>query len=253
MTSLLFWLIILADLPSPDILKAQDISTVSSKGNLIANIRLLIADDHPVFREGLSRLLEEESDLEVVAVAEDGQEAVSLAQERLPNVVILDVAMPKLNGIEASKQIKAACPNTAIIILSAYGYESYMLAAIGAGATAYLLKTKDLGELVDAIRVVHAGQIVLDPIAAYKLFSRLAYAIGNPTKAPHHLHSRELEVLRLGARGITNKQIATGLFISERTVQTHFVSIFKKLGVSSRTEAVIHALREGLITLDVLS
>ena len=228
-------------------------STVSSKGNLIAKIMLLIADDHPVFREGLSRLLEEESDLEVVAVAEDGQEAVSLAQERLPNVAILDVAMPKLNGIEASKQIKAACPNTAIIILSAYGYESYMLAAIEAGATAYLLKTEDLGELVDAIRVVHAGQIVLDPIAAYKLFSRLAYAIGNPTKAPHHLHCRELEVLRLGARGITNKQIAVGLFISERTVQTHFVSIFKKLGVSSRTEAVIHALREGLITLDVLS
>lgn len=228
-------------------------STASSKGNAIAKIRLLIADDHPVFREGLSRLLEEESDLEVVGVAEDGQEAVRLAQERLPNVVILDVAMPKLNGIEATKQIKAACPNTAIIALSAYGYESYMLAAIGAGATAYLLKTEDLGELVDAIRVVHAGQTVLDPIAAQKLFSRLAYATGNPTlKAPHQLHQRELEILRLGTRGISNKQIAAELFISERTVQTHFVNIFRKLEVSSRTEAILHALREGLITLDDL-
>lgn len=228
-------------------------STASSKGNAIAKIRLLIADDHPVFREGLSQLLEEESDLEVVAVAEDGQEAVSLAQECLPNVAILDVAMPKLNGIEATKQIKAACPNTAIIALSAYGYESYVLAAIGAGATAYLLKTEDLGELVDAIRVVHAGQTVLDPIAAHKLFSRLAYATGNLTpKAPHQLNQRELEILRLVARGITNKQIAAELIISERTVQTHCVNIFKKLGVSSRTEAVLHVFKEGLITLDDL-
>lgn len=224
-------------------------STASSKGNATTKIRLLIADDHPVFREGLSLLLEEESDLEVVAVAKDGQEAVSLARECLPDVVILDVAMPKLNGIEATKQIKAACPNTAILVLSAYGYESYMLAAIGAGATAYLLKTVDLVELVDAIRVVHDGQTVLDPIAADKLFCHLAYATGSP-RASHQLHERELEILRLAC--MSNKRIAAELVISERTVQTHFVNIFRKLGVSSRTEAVLHALREDLITLDDL-
>ncbi|MBA7700077.1 Transcriptional regulatory protein DegU [subsurface metagenome] len=224
-------------------------STTSSKGNAIAKIRLLIADDHPLFREGLRLLLKEESDLEVVAVAEDGQEAVSLAREHSPNVVILDVAMPKLNGVEATKQIKAACPNTAIIALSAYGYESYMLSAIAAGATAYLLKTEDLGELVDAIRVVHAGQTVLDPIAANKLFSHLT---GTSTPNGLHLHQRELEILRLGARGLRNKEIAAELTISERTVQTHFVNISRKLGVSSRIEAVLHTLREGLITLDDL-
>jgi len=228
-------------------------STASSKGNATAKIRLLIADAHPIFRQGLARLLKEESDLEVVAVAKDGQEAVSLAKEHLPNVVILDVAMPKLNGVEATKQIKAACPNTAIIALSAYGYESYMLAAIGAGATAYLLKTEDLGELVDAIRVVHAGQTVLDPIAADKLLSRLAYATGSPRpKATHQLQERELEILRLGARGMSNKQIAAELVISERTVQTHFANIFRKLEVSSRTEAVLHALREDFIMLNHL-
>ena len=226
-------------------------STASSKGNATAKIKLLIADDHPVFCEGLSLLLKEESDLEVVAVAKDGQEAVSLAKEHLPDVVILDVAMPKLNGVEATKQIKAACPNTAIVVLSAYGYESYILAAIGAGATAYLLKTEDLVELVDAIRVVHDGQTVLDPIAADKLFCHLAYATGSP-KASHQLHERELEILRLGARGMSNKQIAAELFISERTVQTHFANIFRKLGVSSRTEAVFYALRQDLITLNDL-
>jgi len=228
-------------------------STASSRGNATAKITVLVADDHPVFREGLKVLLEEESNLEVVDLAEDGQEAVSLAQRHSPNVVILDVVMPKLNGVEATKLIKAACPNTAIIILSAYGYESYVLPTIRAGADAYLLKTEDLGQLVDAIRVVHGGQKVFDPVVANKLFSQFAYAPSSPTpRAPHQLHQRELEVLRLGARGLSNKQIAAELGISERTVDTHCVNIYRKLGVNSRTEAVLHAVKEGLITLDDL-
>ena len=217
-------------------------------------IRVLIADDHPSFREGLLRLLEEEEDLEVVAQAGDGEEAVRLATELLPDVAIIDIAMPKLNGIEATRQTKAACPNTAILILSAYGYEPYVLSAIEAGAAGYLLKNVRVRELVAAIRALHAGETVLDAAAAKTVFGRLAYATGRVSArgALPELHQRELEVLKLAAKGMSNKEIANALVISVRTVQTHLVSIFAKLKVSSRTEAVLHALREGWLTLNDL-
>lgn len=215
-------------------------------------IKLLIADDHPPFREGLSKLLEEEPDMEVVAKPADGDEAVNLAKQLQPDVAILDVAMPKLNGIEAAKQIKAACPNTAILMISAYGYEPYLLASLQAGATGYLLKSSPLRELISAVRSVHSGQAVFDLKAVGKVLDRLAVNQSGEVVSGQRLQSRELQVLRLTAKGISNKEIGKELKISDRTVQTHLIRIFRKLGVSSRTEAVLRALREGWLTLDEL-
>jgi len=219
----------------------------------VGKIRILIADDHPLIRDGLTRLLEEEGDLEVVAQAGDGVEAVELASKFLPDVAIIDIVMPRINGIEATRQIKTACPATAILILSAYGYEPYILSAIEVGAAGYLLKNVRACELVAAIRALHAGETVLDPTAARKIFSRLAYNKGwRNSQAPLRLHQHEIEILRLVAKGMSNKEIARELAISARTVQTHLVNIFNKLEVESRTEVVLHTLKEGWLTLDDL-
>ena len=215
-------------------------------------IRVLIADAHPVFREGLCQLLEHEEDMECVAKPADGEEAVRLTMELLPDVAIIDIAMPKLNGIEAVKQIKAARPATAILIVSAFDYESYILASLRAGAAGYLLKSTPLHELTNAIRSVHAGEAVFDFRATSKILRRLADDKGEERRYLEELKPRELEVLRLAGKGISNKEIAGELVISERTVQTHLVNIFRKLGVGSRTEAVLHALKEGWLTLDDL-
>jgi DNA-binding NarL/FixJ family response regulator len=215
-------------------------------------IKVLVADKHPIFREGLCRLLEDENDLEAVGKAADGAEAVRLAKELLPDVAIIDVAMPGINGIEAATQIRATSPGTAILMMSAYGYESYMLASLRAGAAGYLLKNIPLRDLINAIRLVHAGEGVFDLKAASRILSRVAGDKGEEKRDLEGLRRRELEVLRLVAKGLGNKEIAAQLVISERTVQTHLVNIFRKLGVSSRTAAVFTALKEGWLTLDDL-
>jgi len=217
-----------------------------------AKITILLADDHPTFREGLRRLLGEETNLEVIATVGDGLEAVKAAKEVSPDVVIMDVAMPNLNGIEATKQIKAACPNTAVIVLSAYDYQAYVFSAMRVGAAAYLTKAVSFERLVGAIKAVHAGEIVLNGAAARKFFDRFGLEIdgATPKESSERLQQRELEVLRLAARGLRNKEIAGELEVRERTVQTHLFNIFRKLGVGSRTEAVLRALREGWITPD---
>ena len=215
-------------------------------------VRVLVADDHPVFREGLCRLLSDQEDLEIVGKTVDGEETVRLAKELVPDVIILDVAMPNLNGIEAAKQIKQACPSIAILIVSAYSYESYVLASLRAGAAGYLLKNAPLRDLVGAIRAVHAGEAVFDLKAASQLLTRLAAEKGQETTGTIDLQPREMEVLKLAAKGMSNRQIAHDLVVSERTVQTHLANIFRKMGVSSRTEAVIHALKEGWISIDNL-
>lgn len=215
-------------------------------------IKVMVADDHPAFREGLCRFLEDEKDLEVVAKPVDGAEAVDLAKELRPDVAILDIAMPNLNGVEAAKQIKNTCPNTAILMVSAYDYDSYILASLRAGAAGYLLKNTPINEMINAIRLVHVGEAVLDLKAVGKVLRYLAIEEDEERRDIEVLHHRELEILKQAAKGKSNKAIGEGLVISERTVQTHMVHIFQKLGVGSRTEAVLRALKEGWLTLDDL-
>jgi len=220
-------------------------------GERSRRIRILIADDHPAFRDGLCRLLEDESDIQVVARASDGEEAIRLVKEFSPEVAVIDVAMPKLNGIEATKQIKACCPGTQVLIVSAHNIEAYMLAALRSGAAGYLLKTSPLAEIVNAIRLVHSGGGVFDLKAGSRMMSRLASQKGEG-RSGETLHARELEVLKLVAKGMGNKEVAKNLVISERTVHTHLINIFRKLDVGSRTEAVLYALREGWLALEDL-
>jgi NarL family two-component system response regulator LiaR len=216
-------------------------------------IRILIADDHTLVREGTRERLEREEDFEVVGEAADGEEAVRLAQQLKPNVAIIDIAMPNLNGIEATKQIKTNQPTTSVLVLSAYDNDQYIYAVLEAGANGYLLKNVRGAQLVDAIRDVSAGEVVLDPHVARKVvqwFSSMSHGKSVVEGLPDHFSERELEVLRLAARGMSNKEIASELALSVRTVQSHLGNIFDKLGVSSRTEAVLRALKEGWISLD---
>ncbi|MBI4267684.1 MAG: response regulator transcription factor [Chloroflexi bacterium] len=215
-------------------------------------ISVLVADDHPTFQEGLCHFLEREKDIEVVARPADGEEAVRLAKELLPDVAILDVVMPRVNGMDAAKQIKAACPNTAILIVSAYNYESYLLTSMRVGAAGYLLKNSPVSQLVNAVRSVRNGEAVFDLKAISKVLSRLATEPGKENKTLKDLHAREVQILKVCAKGLSNRQIAEELGIGERTVQTHMFNIFNKLEVGSRTEAVLRALREGWLTLDDL-
>ena len=218
----------------------------------MAKIKVLVADDHPIFRDGLISLLVQEPDIEVVAQAGSGLEAVELARQELPDVAILDISMPELNGIEATEKIKEISPATAVLVISAYSYDPYVLGAVEAGAAGYFLKSVRFRELVGAVRAVHAGETVLDPVATRKVLSRLASARGKGAELSQPLHQRELEVLKMAAKGMSNKEVAQTLGISVRTCQTHLANIFTKLGVGSRTEAVLRALREGWLTLEDL-
>ncbi len=220
----------------------------------MGKIRVLLADDHPSFREGLERLLREETDVEVVGQANDGHEAIAMARDLHPDVVILDVSMPKINGVEATKQIKEVCPDTSILILSAYDNNPYVLSAIEYGADGYLLKSARYQEVITAIRAVYAGDKVLDSAVAKKVFSQLSggKTEAGKAKTSQQLHPRELEVLKLAAKGFSNKEISKELSISVFTVQTHMVNILQKLDASSRTEAVLRALKEGWITMEDL-
>jgi len=216
-------------------------------------ISVLLADDHAVVRQGTRELLEREKDIDVVAEASDGKEAVQKAIKKRPDVVVMDFAMPELNGIEATRQIKAVAPGTTILVLTAYDSDQYIFAFLEAGAAGYLLKDVQVDELVDAIRAVYAGESILHPAIARKVINRFA----QPEEKMYTVHpvldqltERELEVLRLAAKGMSNREIARDLTISERTVQTHLTNVFNKMGVGSRTEAVVHALRKGWITLE---
>jgi DNA-binding NarL/FixJ family response regulator len=221
----------------------------------LETIKILIADDHAFVREGTRRILEQESDLEVVAEAGDGEETVKLASELKPDVALIDVAMPKLDGIEATRQIKALCPAVAVLVLSAYDDDQFVFGLLEAGAAGYMLKSVRGQEIVDAIRAVHAGESVLHPSVARKVLNRFASVSGKPRerKSLELLTEREMDVLKLVTKGLSNKDIADKLCLSVRTVQGHLANIFNKLRVSSRTEAVVHALKEGWVTLDDVS
>jgi DNA-binding NarL/FixJ family response regulator len=221
----------------------------------VETIRILIADDHAFVREGTRRILEQEADLEVVAEAGDGEETVKLACELKPDVALVDVAMPRIDGIEATRRIKALCPAIAVLVLSAYDDDQFIFGLLEAGAAGYLLKSVRGQEIVNAIRAVHAGESVLHPSVARKVLNRFAGISGKPRerKSLDLLTEREMEVLKMVTKGLSNKDIAEGLCLSVRTVQGHLANIFNKLRVSSRTEAVVHALKEGWVTLDDVS
>jgi NarL family two-component system response regulator LiaR len=219
---------------------------------MVDTIRILLADDHAVVRQGTRELLEQQKDLEVVAEASDGKEAVQLALRENPDVVIMDFSMPELNGIEATRQIKAVAPNIAVLVLTAYDSDQYIFAFLAAGAAGYLLKDVSVDQLIHAIRAVHAGESMLHPAIARKVISRFAQPEqkGKLPDGPEQITERELEVLKLAAQGLSNRDIALHLGISVRTAQTHLSNMFNKMGVGSRTEAVMYALRQGLISLE---
>jgi NarL family two-component system response regulator LiaR len=218
----------------------------------MSKIKVLLAEDHVIVREGTREFVQREPDMEIVGEAGDGEEAVTLAKKLKPDVVVMDIAMPKLNGIEATKQIKALLPSTAVLILTAYDYDQYIFALLEAGAAGYLLKGVQVREVIDAIRAVYAGESVLHPVVARRVIDRMVSPTRNETQVAEPLSEREMEVLKLAATGISNKEIAQQLFLSPRTVQVHLGNIFNKLGVASRTEAILYGLKRGWFSLEDL-
>lgn len=210
-------------------------------------ITLLITDDHLVVRQGLRAFLETQSDLEIVGEAASGEEAIALVQEHAPDVALMDLLMPGIGGIEATRQIKQLSPRTQIIILTSFHEDSQILPAIQAGALSYLLKDVKPVELIAAIRKAARGEVVLHPFVATRLMQSLQT---KPTtesgSVSTELSKRELEVLRLIAEGITNAEIAERLFISEKTVKSHVSNILSKLHLADRTQAAVYAWRNGL-------
>lgn len=214
-------------------------------------IKILIADDHTVVREGTRQVLEQEEDMQVVAEAGDGEEAVRLTGETKPDVVIMDINMPKLDGIGATMKIKELYPKTAVLILSAYDDDQFVFSLIEGGAAGYILKSASGREICDAVRSVNTGESVLHPIIARKVLNRLgtkSRPVDEKPKEP--LTEREIEVLKLATMGLSNQDIADKLYLSLRTVQAHLGHIFNKLEVGSRTEAVVRGLKHGLINLN---
>ncbi len=217
-------------------------------------IRVVIAEDHALVREGTRQILEDHPGLEVVGEAEDGEEAVALVSRLQPNVVLMDIAMPKMNGIEATRLIKQQSSATSVLILTAYDDDQYIFALLDAGAAGYLLKSVRGEELAQAVRAVAEGESVLHPAIAAKVIKH--YTSTGQTAAREGvdlLTDRESEVLTKAAKGLSNKMIARELSLSDRTVQVHLSNIFGKLGAASRTEAVITALQRGLLRLEELS
>ena len=216
-------------------------------------IRAMIVDDHALFRRGLEMVLEEEPDIELVGQASDGAEAVEKAAESLPDVVLMDIRMPRSSGIEACRAMKEEAPSAKIVILTISDEEEDLFEAIRAGASGYLLKDIPLDEVADAVRAVHGGQSLINPSMAGKLLTEFATLArrddeerAQEVPAPR-LTEREMQVLKLVARGMNNRDIAKELFISENTVKNHVRNILEKLQIHSRMEAVMVAVREKLI------
>jgi DNA-binding NarL/FixJ family response regulator len=215
-------------------------------------IKVMIVDDHPIVRDSLIMHLKKQTDIEIVAEAGDGEEAVELAGKLMPDIIIMDISMPKLNGLEATKIIKAQWPDIEILVLTVHNDTEHILKILEAGASGYL--TKDIlgNKLIHAIRAVESGESIFSDEAKNRL---LMHALRHPLKPSvpgigETLSHREMEIFRLVAMGMSNKQISQQMNLNLRTVKGHFVSIFSKLNVCSRTQALVVGLRIGLITLD---
>ncbi|NOX61875.1 MAG: response regulator transcription factor [Chloroflexi bacterium] len=208
-------------------------------------IRVLLADDHAVVRAGIRQFLERAGDIHVVAEAGDGEKARVMIAQFHPDVAVLDIRMPHASGIDVTRWIRTHYPEIGVLVLTAYDDDPYVLAVLEAGANGYVLKTASPAEIIQAVRDVYAGRSVLDPAITQTVLGRLS-SPQRPT-AEQPLTERELEVLELAAQGFTNKAIGVQLGISDRTVQGHLSKIYGKLDVSSRTEAVMHAVSQGWI------
>lgn len=219
-------------------------------------IKVIIADDHTLFREGTRNLINQEKDMKVIGEASDGEEVIKLVSELKPHVVLMDIAMPVVNGIEATKQIKVKFPKIAVLILTAYDNDQYIVALLEAGAAGYLLKDVSGKTLTNAVRAVFDGEAILHPSIARKVFNHFGTITDQQSKemaGQLDLSERELEILKMAARGMSNQDIATRLYLSRRTIQSHLANIFRKMEVGSRTEAVLQALRKGWLGLDDLA
>ena len=211
-------------------------------------IRVYITDDHPIVRRGIKQLLETEADIAVVGEATNGREAVTDIYKLKPDIILMDLVMPVMDGIEAIRQIKAGHPQIQILVLTSFATDDKIFPAIKAGALGYLIKDTGPDELVHAIRQVHQGQLTLHPSIAQKLLKELSLTSEQPP-SPDPLTDREVEVLKLVARGLSNQEIAETLVVSIATVYTHVSKILEKLHLASRTQAALYALREGLASL----
>ncbi len=212
-------------------------------------IRILIADDHPIVREGLAAVLDQEPGIEVVAQAKDGAEAVELSQSRQPDVILMDMQMPRVDGVQAIQQIKEVSPYIGIIILTTFDTDEYIFPGIEAGATGFLLKDSPPEDVIKAIHTIYRGESLIQPRVASRLLDR--YNRLSRSSVPEEVLSpREIEVLDWIAKGAGNKEIAVQLFIGESTVKTHIIHIFNKLDVRGRAEAVAEAAKRGIIKLE---
>jgi NarL family two-component system response regulator LiaR len=216
---------------------------------MTASIRVLIADDHAILRKGIRALLSTEPDIEVVGEAADGLQAVAQARALCPDVILMDLLMPNMDGIEATRRITAEQPGVRVLVLTSFAADDKVFPAIKAGALGYILKDSGPEELVQAIHHVHRGQPSLEPSIALKMLHEISHPL-QQSSTPDPLSARELEVLRLLAQGKSNREIADSMLITELTVRTHVSNILGKLHVASRTQAALYALKEGLASLD---
>jgi DNA-binding NarL/FixJ family response regulator len=214
-----------------------------------SQIRVLLADDHAVVRAGICQFLEQADDIDVIAEADDGQEAMELIEEHQPDVAVLDIQMPKATGIEVTRWVRGHHREVGVLILTAYDDDPYVMAVLQAGANGYVLKTASPKEIIRAVRDVHAGNSALDSEIVQKIVAQVSTGIQD--QPVEKLTARELEVLALVAKGYTNKAIGVQLGISDRTVQGHLAHIFSKLQSGSRTEAVMRAVSLGWLPSDL--
>jgi NarL family two-component system response regulator LiaR len=215
----------------------------------MSEIRILIADDHTIARKGTRQILEQEPSFLVIGEAVNGEEAINLVSTLLPDVAIVDISMPLLNGIDVTKRIKEISPSTAVLILSNYDNDEFIFALLEAGAAGYLLKDVDGQDIINAVKALHRGESVLHPVITRKVMNRFLPTLNKKKETQRVLGDREMEVLHLASKALSNREIADSLGISLHTIEAHMRNIFKKLQVGSRTEAILFALKQGWINV----